>query len=118
MPSRAEARLTQLRERAARVIEKTLAELPPPLAVEAGKVPCLLEAISAEDPDLLGLYENFAPDEVSAARGPIILYLLAIEDYCRDEDLDFEDEVRLTFLHELGHHLGWNEGELEERGLG
>ena len=34
-----------------------------------------------------------------------------------DEDADFEDEVRLTYLHELGHHFGWDEGDLEERGL-
>ena len=102
---------------AALVVAQTLGELPAPLAVEARAVPCLLEEISPEDPDLLGLYENFTPDEVSTARGPIILYLQAIEDYCRDEELDFADEVRLTYLHELGHHFGWNEGDLEERGL-
>jgi predicted Zn-dependent protease with MMP-like domain len=25
--------------------------------------------------------------------------------------------VRLTYLHELGHYLGWDEDEIAERGL-
>jgi predicted Zn-dependent protease with MMP-like domain len=29
----------------------------------------------------------------------------------------FRDEVRLTYLHELGHYLGWDEDELAARGL-
>lgn len=27
-------------------------------------------------------------------------------------------KFRLTYLHELGHYLGWDEGDLERRGLG
>jgi hypothetical protein len=47
-----------------------------------------------------------------------MLYLEAIDELCRDEGGDFDEEVRVTFLHELGHHFGWDEGDLEERGLG
>jgi len=25
--------------------------------------------------------------------------------------------VRITYLHELGHYLGWDESDLEARGL-
>ena len=107
----------ELRRIAGLVIEATLRELPTPLAKEAREVPCLLEDSSEENPDLLGLYENFSTDEGPVAKGPIILYLQAIEEYCREESLDFEEEVRVTYLHELGHHFGWNEAELEERGL-
>jgi len=107
-----------LKARAQRVIESTLAELPPDIRTEAQKVPCLFESQSEEDPDLLGLYAgDFMPGEVSAANGPIILYLESIEELCRDEGEDFAVEVRLTYLHELGHHFGWDEGDLEERGL-
>jgi len=106
------------RERAARrVVAATLAELPRELQTEARGVPCLFQEWNEDDPDLLGLYSDFAPGEVSEANGPIILYLGAIEEYCAEEGGDFEEEVRLTFLHELGHHFGWGEGELEERGL-
>jgi predicted Zn-dependent protease with MMP-like domain len=32
-------------------------------------------------------------------------------------EIRFEDKVRITYLHELGHHLGLDEDDLEERGL-
>jgi predicted Zn-dependent protease with MMP-like domain len=107
-----------LQARAAAIVESTLAELPPEIRAEALQVPCLFEPENPDDPDLLGLYCDFAPGEVSEANGPIVLYLAAIEDYCAAEGEDFASEVRLTYLHELGHHLGWDEGDLEARGLG
>jgi predicted Zn-dependent protease with MMP-like domain len=103
--------------RAQRIVEATLAELPREIQAEARGVPCLFQEWNEDDPELLGIYSDFAPGSVSEANGPIILYLGALEAYCLDEGLDFEDEVRLTFLHELGHHFGWDDGELEERGL-
>ncbi len=106
-----------LQTRAQSVIEAVLAELPPEVLVEAQKVPCLFERECAEDPDIFGTYGHFEPGEVSPANGPIILYLATIADYCDEEGEDYETEVRLTYLHELGHHLGWDEGDLEERGL-
>jgi len=27
------------------------------------------------------------------------------------------EEVRITYLHEFGHFLGWEEHEMEQRGL-
>lgn len=30
---------------------------------------------------------------------------------------ELEEEIRITVLHEIGHHLGWDEDELSERGL-
>jgi len=107
-----------LRIRAQLVVDCIIAELPAEIRAEAEKVPCLLQRESEEDPDILGTYGHFESGEISPANGPIILYLLAIDEYCRDENEDFDQEVRLTYLHELGHHLGWDEGELEERGLG
>jgi len=112
------ARWETLKARAQGVIEKTIAELPPDIQAEARKVPCLFEPENAEDPDLLGIYCEFEPGEVSEANGPIVLYLATIDDYCFGEGEDFATEVRLTYLHELGHHLGWDEGDLEARGLG
>ncbi len=106
-----------LRSRAQMIVECTIAELPPEVQAEAKKVPCLLQRVCDEDPDVLGTYGNFDSGGVSPANGPIILYLLTIEEYCDDLDEDFDEEVRLTYLHELGHHLGWDEGDLEERGL-
>jgi len=106
-----------LKAEAQRIITLTIEELPPEIQVEAKKVPILLEEECQEDPEILGTYGHFVPGEVSEANGPIILYLLTIDDYCYEEGEDFASEVRLTYLHELGHHLGWDEGDLEERGL-
>jgi predicted Zn-dependent protease with MMP-like domain len=107
----------RLERDARRVVAATLAELPREIQSAARAVPCLFQEWCADDPELLGVYADFSPGEVSPANGPIILYLAAIEEFCMDEGAEFEDEVRLTFLHELGHHFGWGEGELEERGL-
>jgi predicted Zn-dependent protease with MMP-like domain len=102
---------------AQRVVAATIAELPIEIRSEAAQVPCLFERYCDEDPEILGLYGHFTPGTLSEANGPIILYLLAIEEYCLDEDADFAAEVRTTFLHELGHHFGWDEDDLEIRGL-
>jgi len=106
-----------LKAQAQRVIETTIAEFPPEIRAEAQKVPVLFEEECEEDPEIMGTYGHFIPGEISEANGPIILYLLTIDDYCDEEGEDFATEVRLTYLHELGHHLGWDEGDLEERGL-
>jgi len=112
------ARWEKLKARAQGVVERTIAELPSEVLAEAQKVPVLFEPENADDPDLLGIYCEFSPGEISAANGPIVLYLAAIDGYSADEREDFATEVRLTYLHELGHHLGWDEGDLEARGLG
>jgi predicted Zn-dependent protease with MMP-like domain len=107
----------QLERLAQEVVDDAIAELPEEIRDKAREVPCLFQEYSEDDPDLLGLYADFEPGEISAANGPIILYLAAIEAYCDEEGEDFADEVRVTYLHELGHHFGWDEGDLEERGL-
>ena len=112
------ARWELLKARAESVIEKTIAELPGEVLAEARKVPVLFEPESKTDPNILGTYGHFTLNEIGEATGPIILYLAAIADFCAEEGEDFAREVRLTYLHELGHHFGWDEGDLEARGLG
>ena len=40
-----------------------------------------------------------------------------LERTCRTEE-EVLEQVRVTLLHEIGHHIGWDEDEVEERGLG
>jgi predicted Zn-dependent protease with MMP-like domain len=47
----------------------------------------------------------------------IILFLENIWDVAETDEKLFRDEVRTTFLHELGHYLGLDEDDLTERGL-
>ncbi len=109
---------TKLQARAERIVAQTIDELPAEIQAEARGIPCLFERQCVDDPEILGIYGHFSAGEVSVANGPIILYLETLRDYCEEEGEDFDREVRLTYLHELGHHFGWDEGDLEERGLG
>jgi predicted Zn-dependent protease with MMP-like domain len=67
--------------------------------------------------ELLGEYLSYEDDRLGEQNGPIVLYLGAIQLYCEEEGVSFNDEVRVTYLHELGHHFGWDEDELAKRGL-
>jgi predicted Zn-dependent protease with MMP-like domain len=106
-----------LKAQAADIVEQTIVDLPPEVQAEARQVPVLFEEVCASDPEILGTYGHFTPNEIGEANGPIILYLGTLEEYCAEEAEDFATEVRLTYLHELGHHLGWDEDDLEARGL-
>ncbi len=71
--------------------------------------------------DILGLFTGSAHGQELAHDQPappqILLYLDNLWEFA-DEDPDiFRDEVRVTYLHELGHYLGWDEDDLTARGL-
>jgi predicted Zn-dependent protease with MMP-like domain len=117
LPAEAMDPWKRLQQQAQSVLETTLAELPNEIRAEAEKIPCLLEKECADDPEILGTYGHFVAGEMSETNGPIVLYLETIERYCWEEGEDFAAEVRLTYLHELGHHFGWDEDDLEQRGL-
>ncbi|MFM1769303.1 MAG: hypothetical protein RJA22_1832 [Verrucomicrobiota bacterium] len=107
-------------------VQSTLAALPEPLRRQAAPLPVQFEpapneAILADgyEPDLLGLFIGppLAEPESSPLPPQILLFLENLWDFAEgDEDL-FREEVRTTYLHELGHYLGLNEIDLEERGL-
>jgi predicted Zn-dependent protease with MMP-like domain len=69
--------------------------------------------------DELGLFEGAsAMEETDAADMPRIrLFLANLWEWVEEDEQDFRDEVGTTFLHELGHYLGWDEDEVGERGL-
>lgn len=106
-------------ERADKVIQATIESLPPPIRDQARRMATLLEKWPPEeDSDLLGQFHGFEPDHVSETLGPLFIYIGPLYRFCEEEHLDFDEEVRITYLHELGHHLGLDEDDLEERGLG
>jgi len=107
-------------------VEKTLAALPMPLREQAEKLPVTFERrpnaeLQAEgiEADTLGLFTGpeFADEENVPMPPQIILFLENILDVAETDGKLFRDEVRTTFLHELGHYLGLDEDELTERGL-
>ncbi len=76
---------------------------------------------SIED-DLLGLFEGWNrldPPPVDPGDMPRIrLFLDNLWDYAGGDEMSYRKEVRKTFLHELGHYLGWNEEQIKALGLG
>lgn len=113
---------------ASREVEKTIRALPPELRTEAEKVPVLYEEIPSEalqaegiEADTLGLFTGGALPDSESNRDPmptqITLYLENLWELAEgDVDL-YREEVRITLVHELGHYLGLDEDDLDERGL-
>jgi len=76
-----------------------------------------------DDPEeLLGLYHGTPLTERSVEQSlqlpdRITLYQRNIESVCETEE-EIIDEIRLTVLHEVGHHFGLDEDDLDELGYG
>lgn len=112
---------------AEREVAAVLDSLPLALRKEAREVTISYErkpgaALVADgiEEDTLGLFVGSAFAEgCHAAPLPqqIILYLENIWELAEGDVEFFREEVRDTFLHELGHYLGLDEDGLMERGL-
>lgn len=103
-------------------------ELPPEVREAAREVPVLFEAAPGEDvlaegfePDLLGLFSGSPIGTEFSGEIPepprIFLYTANLWEQAGG-DLDaYRAEARLTYFHELGHYLGWDEDQVSARGL-
>jgi predicted Zn-dependent protease with MMP-like domain len=73
------------------------------------------------EPDLLGLFTGSPHGSGASTDDPmppqIHLYTANLWDYAEKDEAVYRDEVRLTYLHELGHFLGWDEDQVAARGL-
>jgi predicted Zn-dependent protease with MMP-like domain len=120
--------LTRLTELAAATVAATQRSLPPEILPLALAVPVHYEAgphpsVLAEgfEPDILGLFTGSPYGTELSHDQPvppeILLYLDNLWDLAEGDPVVFREEARLTYLHELGHYLGWDEDELAARGL-
>lgn len=117
-----------------RIGEALLDELPEPFKTHVQGVPVRVEDfpddetirdMELESPfDILGLYRG-VPLGHGAELGPprgdidmIFLYRRPILDRWCEGDESLDDIVRETLLHEIGHHFGMDEDDLERIGLG
>ena len=118
----------QLTEIAAAAVGAAQRQLPPAIRPLARGVPVHYQRTPAPDvlaegfpADILGLFTGRAHGLELAHDNPapaqILLYLDNLWDFAEADVAYFRDEVRLTYLHELGHYFGWNEDELTARGL-
>lgn len=69
--------------------------------------------------DVLGVFEGASLIEEAGpeAMPHIRIFLGNIWEYTGEDEQEFLDEVGTTYLHELGHFLGWDEDEIAARGL-
>jgi predicted Zn-dependent protease with MMP-like domain len=110
-------------------VQAILASLPRELRAEAKGVPVSYEPQPSPEmvkgdaiaPDSLGLFVGTAmPDSESGAHdlpAQVILFLENIWEFANHDTKTYREEVRTTFLHELGHYLGLDEDDLTARDL-
>jgi len=100
--------------------------LPADVRAAAQKLPVSMEEKPGQgafddelEGDELGLFEGpCAAEDADPGEMPRIrLFLANLWEWVDRDEQDFRDEVGTTFLHELGHYLGWDEDEVSERGL-
>lgn len=115
------------------IVDEVLAELPEELREVLEE--CSIIITDWADPELLGLMGGITveetpygfydgtpvgmrgptqnsfllPDRIYLFRGPLM------EDFPERDQL--AEEIRVTLIHELGHMIGFDEDDLEERGL-
>ena len=91
-------------------VRRALDSLPPELARGLENVAVVIEGENADDPDLLGLFEEepYLPAKITIYRLPLV------ESFPDPKEL--EAEIRITVLHELAHYFGIDEGRLDELG--
>ncbi len=110
-------------------VNATIRALPKKLQRQAQPLPVLYEThpnrmLQADgiEADTLGLFvgEPFAEGVLGAGPLPaqIILFLDNLWDEAGGNESIYRQEVRATYLHEVGHYLGLDEDDLDERGLG
>lgn len=121
-------RFERLLSVATSVVKAALLSLPEEIRGEAAdcriefcEMDALIDLDEDLDPDLLGLFEGNArcdplpesPDEMPRIR----LFLDNLWDDCAGDLQTYRHEVRITFLHELGHYLGLDEDQVAALGL-
>jgi predicted Zn-dependent protease with MMP-like domain len=113
-----------------RLVERALAGIPNPFREALAEVAIVIddeptaeqrrENDLAQDEMLYGLYEGVPRTEYGAdwagVPNRITLFRLPLEEDFPDP-IDLAEEVRITVIHELAHHLGIEDDRLDELGL-
>lgn len=109
-------------------VKDVINALPAPVRELAKQLPVLMEMKPRPfeikdgiDADTLGLFsgDTFAESASSAQPAPtqIILFMENIWEFAGHDSTAFREEIRRTYLHELGHYLGLDEDDLFDRDL-
>jgi predicted Zn-dependent protease with MMP-like domain len=112
------------------LVERAIAGIPEPFRAALAEVAIVIddqptpeqrrENDLADDEQLYGLYEGVPRTEYgadwTAVPNRITLFRLVLEEDFADPR-ELAEEVRLTVIHELAHHLGIDDDRLDELGV-
>jgi len=113
-----------------KLVAQAIRDLPPTFLDQLENVDVVVEdwptpeelASAGMDPgdNLLGLYQGIPQSERGSWYGNvlpdrIVIYQRSIEEVARTRR-QVRDEIRLTLMHEIGHHFGLGEDELADAG--
>lgn len=105
-----------------RHVASAIADLGDEVQAMVENVVIVIEDENVEEPGILGLYEGLPlterdgyglldlPDKISIYRLPLCAM-------CSDID-ELVSEIRITVLHEIGHHFGIDDDRLHDMGWG
>lgn len=106
-------------ERFAELVDRALDDVPDALWERFDNVAVVVEDAHPDEPDLLGLYEGVPLTERFDYAGVlpdrVTIYRLPLCAMVEDED-ELVEEVRVTVVHELAHHMGIDDDALHELG--
>ncbi|NNL64667.1 MAG: tetratricopeptide repeat protein [Myxococcales bacterium] len=110
-------------------VAEALDNLPRSIREYVEDVPVLVEdypsdeliALEGVSPQILGLYIGTPRTEAGPTHQPldvtrVILFKKNLEKICRDRE-ELIDQIQITVRHEIGHHLGLSEEDMERLGL-
>ena len=106
-----------------RLVSRALDELPARFAERLKNIAVMVEAQPSREiarelgSDILGLYQGASELEQSpmapyALPEVIVIYQHNIEAVCRTKE-EIVEEVRKTVIHEIGHHFGLSDEQME-----
>jgi predicted Zn-dependent protease with MMP-like domain len=113
-----------------RLVDRALAAIPPPFREHLAEIAIVIDDEPTaeqlrsngidDDDGLYGIYEGVPITEYGAdwvaLPNRITLFRLPLEEDFPDPD-DLAEEVRITVIHELAHHLGIDDDRLGELGV-
>jgi predicted Zn-dependent protease with MMP-like domain len=120
------------KQRFAELVERALSDLPEPfvshleeISVEIRDRPTLTQLKKAglgRNELLLGLYVGHPLTQRSvqlSGQLPDVIYIFQEDiELASDSEDELVEQVRVTVLHEIGHHFGMDEDDLDELGYG
>jgi predicted Zn-dependent protease with MMP-like domain len=117
------SRMADWEEIAQHYVTEIQRTLPEPVRARATEVPVFfIRTREGKGGSCLGIFQGYSlmdglpaqPDEMPR----ITLFVDTLAQAANYRRTTFLREVRITYLHELGHFFGWDEDQIENLGLG